>query len=329
MSNSNTISRVDSPKITHERKSRNFDPPQPRGNNGRRIGTLIDPKQQSSDEEAFLGRYLIEDVDFAKGAYGRVSLATDRSTQQRVVIKRIPKSTPYRMIENEARCGALIGSSHSNIAAFHQYQALQDQYCMVFQYVDGCDLFTFLEDSHFTPQPEHHTRILFSAVLSAVQFCHSKSIAHRDIKLENILVDRSGTPFLIDFGLSTIVDSSSKKCRDWLGSDNYLAPEIVRRTPYDSFQSDVWSLGVTLFALLFGVFPFENMRVNSPYSNNPKNPLPRLRARFPTDVNVSREAKEIILGMLEDDPDRRMTIDDIIQHEWISGRRSMTKLSNE
>lgn len=143
------------------------------------------------------------------------------------------------------------------------------------------------------------------------------------------MLNNDGNPYLIDFGLGSIVDETSRKCRDWLGSDNYLAPEIVRRTAYDSFLADVWSLGVTLFSVLFGVFPFEDMRVNSRFSNNPKNPLPRLQPRFPCDVEVSKTAKDLLCGMLEDDPERRFTITDVVNHPWFHSEAALVKLSNE
>jgi len=313
--------RVDSPKITQETKSKDFDPSvisSPR--TGRRKNVHNDEVSPAS----FLNRYLIENDNFAKGAYGKVSLALDKITKERVVIKKIAKSTPIRMIQNEVRAGQLL-ASHEYIATFHKYQDFFDHHQMVFQYVDGMDLFTYLEGVNFTPQPEDFVRSILSNIISALQHCHSKNIAHRDIKLENILIGKNGKSYLIDFGLCGFMDG--KKSREWCGSDNYIPPEIVRRISYDGFQADIFSIGVVAFALVFGVFPFENLSVNSKYSHNPARPLPRLHVRFPLDVPVSASVKDLLVRMLEDDTDKRITLPEIAKHEWMTGIASSTESS--
>lgn len=86
---------------------------------------------------------------------------------------------------------------------------------------------------------------------------HSKNICHRDIKLENILLDDSNAvPKLIDFGFSTCF-SLEKKVKMFCGTPSYMAPEIVTRVEYRGDKADVWALGVVLFTLLQGYFPFK------------------------------------------------------------------------
>jgi len=275
-----------------------------------------------------MNRYIIEKEDFAKGAYGKVSLATDRITKQKVVIKKCQRSAPIKMIQTEVRAGQLIGY-HPNVATFHRYQDFADHHAFIFQYIDGTDLFSFLEEREFAPLTEDHARALLKDIFSGLLHCHQKGIAHRDLKLENILLDKEGKAHLIDFGLSGVVDDK-KLFRDWVGSDNYIAPELVRRQNYDGYQADVFSVGVVAFALIFGVFPFDNLRVNGRHSNDPSKPLPTLKVRFPTDVKVSKSAKELILGMLQDDPSKRMTVQDVLNHEWMQQESPLiSKKSNE
>jgi len=323
------VTRADSPKLIKERKSRDFDTSSIRspvtGRRDRGAHHNVDDSTANS-----INRYQIDNLDFAKGAYGKVSIATDKISKEKVVIKQIPKTTPIRMIQNEIRAGRAIGL-HSNIATFHQYLEFVDHHSLVFSFIDGQDLFTYLESTGFAPRPESNARAIIIDILQALQHTHSKSIAHRDIKLENILMDKSGKVFLIDYGLCAFVEGS-KKCRDWCGSDNYLAPQIVRRTPYDGYKADVFSVGVVLFALLFGVFPFDNLRVNSRLSNDPSRPFPKLRVRFPADVKVASEAKELLMLMLEDDEDRRISVDEIFMHSWIVGSaqpQQLEKASND
>lgn len=331
------IRRIDSPKITQETKSKDFDTSsvrspvfgrkQPKVSNGLSHVENLSP---AAAEKAFNIRYTIENDHFAKGAYGKIELATDRMTKTKVVVKRIPKSTPIKMIQAEVKAGQIVGE-HPNIATFHKYHDFGDHHTLVFQYIDGVDLFSHLESTGFTPKSESEARSIIHDVVKAIYHSHSKNIAHRDVKLENILLDSKGKAYLIDYGLCTLVEDG-KLSREWCGSDNYLAPQIVRRTPYDAYEADVFSIGVVAFALLFGVFPFECLQVNSRYSNNPKTPLPRLHVRFPSDVKVSKEAKDLLVSMLEDDPEIRITVDEILKHSWIMGKEEespLTKNSNE
>jgi len=320
-------------EISPEPKSSDFDtstvrsPVFSRRTHGKH-GLQVDGMSPAAAERAFNLRYDIKDANFAKGAYGKVEIGFDKVTQQKVAVKRIPKSTPIKMIQGEVKAGQLIGE-HPNIATFHKYFDFGDHHALVFQFIEGSDLFSYLEGTGFTPNPEDDVRRILTDIVKAVQHCHTKTIAHRDIKLENILVN-NGKAFLIDFGLCGIIEDG-KLSRDWCGSDNYLCPQIVRRIPYDGMQADVFSMGVVAFALLFGVFPFENLFVNSKYSQDPRRPLPRLHVRFPTDVKVSRDAKDLLLGMLEDDADVRITCDEILRHPWITqiAESPLTAMSNE
>jgi len=311
-----TITRPESPKVVRERKSRDFDPVNVRNSprNAKRLGIEKVPSLQRlvHDHNAcWTVKFNVEDEDYAKGAYGKIMLAKDKITGEKVVIKKIPQSTPARMITNEVKAGKIIGT-HQNIAGLLQYNEKTDFHYLVFQHILGQDLFTYLEKLNFAPRSEFEARSIITQILQAIKHIHKNNIAHRDIKLENILIDNRGRVYVIDLGLCAFIEDN-KPCRDWCGSDNYLAPEIVRRTPYCGYKADVFSTGVVLFALLFGVFPFENLRVNGVQH------LRTLKVRFPSDVKVSMSAKELLLKMLEDDPEKRYSIDDVLKHEWIVG----------
>jgi len=319
------INREDSPKITREKKSRDFDTSSIRspGNIKRKSPSSSKNSSsiyfdESSSESAF-ARYDVENDSYAKGAYGKISLAKDKVTKDMVVIKHIPKTTSIRMVQNEIKAGQIIGQ-HPSIATFHKYLDFPEHHTLIFSFIDGQDLFSFMEQNKFAPRAESEARSIFISIMSALKHCHSKSIAHRDIKLENILVDKKGRAFLIDFGLCAFVEKGILN-REWCGSDNYIAPELCRRKPYDAYKADVFSIGVTLFALLFGVFPFDGLRVSSRF-HDPARPLPHLHVRFPMDVKVSLVAKELLTMMLEDDPEKRISVDDILKHKWIAGRKA-------
>jgi len=314
MSLLDTTTRPESPKVVRERKSRDFDPASLRSASPLHSRKALDrqPSLQKLIHQSacWTEKYAVEDEDFAKGAYGKIMLAKDKVTSEKIVIKKIPQSTPARMITNEVKAGKLIGT-HPNIAGLLMYNEKPDYHYLVFQHINGQDLFTYLEKLNFSPRTEIEARTIITQILSAIQHIHSHKIAHRDVKLENVLIDNRGRVYVVDLGLCAFIEEG-KQCRDWCGSDNYLAPEIVRRIPYNGYKADVFSTGVVLFALLFGVFPFENLRVNGVQS------LRTLKVRFPSDVKVSMLAKELLLKMLEDDPEKRFSINDVLNHEWIN-----------
>ena len=98
-------------------------------------------------------------------------------------------------------------------------------------------------------------RKIFKQVYSAISYLHEHSIAHRDIKSENILLDRNYNAKLIDFGLA-VQYTKGEKLWGYCGSPSYLAPEMINRKGYDPEMVDVWCLGVTLYVMITGSLPF-------------------------------------------------------------------------
>jgi serine/threonine protein kinase len=168
---------------------------------------------------------------------------------------------------------------------------------------------------------EDVVRDLFKQAVSAVHYCHRKGIIHRDIKLDNFLLDISGdTPIvkLCDFGVSKVIqegDVMFEQC----GTPAYIAPEILigcrqGSNGYTGFSPDVWSLGVCLYALLFGTVPFKasnieelhRMIVNGTFSLKKRQRVEKL----------SPSLKSLMRGLLEVNPQKRLTLDQVRSHSW-------------
>jgi serine/threonine protein kinase len=98
---------------------------------------------------------------------------------------------------------------------------------------------------------------LFKQIAEGIEYLHSQNIAHRDIKLDNILIeDKTNIVKIIDFGFS-VMCSSIQKLKIFCGTPSYMAPEITMKKEYDGKTVDMWALGVLLYVMLTGIFPFK------------------------------------------------------------------------
>lgn len=112
-----------------------------------------------------------------------------------------------------------------------------------------------LRKSHKIPEAE--AKPLFQQIASGISYCHKQGIVHRDLKLENILVGETGAIKLIDFGFSA---RSGQRLTSYCGTPPYMSPEITMKVPYLGEPADMWALGIILYLMLEGRFPF---RANS------------------------------------------------------------------
>jgi serine/threonine protein kinase len=160
--------------------------------------------------------------------------------------------------------------------------------------------------------PEQEIRFLFKQLVSALAYCHSRNVAHRDIKLENILLNEEKTMVkLIDFGFSTCIPNE-KKVKLFCGTPSYMAPEIVSKKEYSGPPADIWALGVLLFALLCGRFPFKGANDNELYKRICKGEV-----EF-TD-NVSTHARAFVMRIFKLSADQRPTTKDLLKDPWLTG----------
>jgi MAP/microtubule affinity-regulating kinase len=123
------------------------------------------------------------------------------------------------------------------------------------EYIGGGSLHGYLKSKSNRRLEEYDAKRIFKDILDGLKYCHSRCITHRDIKLENLLLDDNGVMKMIDFGFSTCVPND-KKIKIFCGTPSYMAPEIVRKTEYCGPPADIWALGVLLFTCLSGQFPY-------------------------------------------------------------------------
>jgi len=223
------------------------------------------------------------------------------------VLKKIDETiTNPTLIEAEVEAGKKI--KHNGVAKFIDSWSEGGFRYLLLEYVDGLDLFQYLESRNFEPLSEREVKRIFVQLVKVVLFLHRKGFLHRDFKLENIILQSNHKIKLIDFGLST-QGPCNKTYSVYLGSPEYVCPLILQKTPYNACKAEVWSLGVVLYALLFGQFPFSA-------SDREQELLHCPEVNFPETDAVSEEAKGFLLQLLDYNESRRPTVESLFKHAW-------------
>lgn len=158
---------------------------------------------------------------------------------------------------------------------------------------------------------EEKIKDIFRSVAKAIGYCHSKGVCHRDLKLDNILINHEGVIKLIDFGFAIRKTATNDKITDFCGTPSYMSPEIVQRRPYDGLKSDIWALGILLYKLLIGRYPFKGCNDEELYKS--------ILHKEPTyNSNISPAVKFLIAGMLIKNPVKRISAEEILNDPWFN-----------
>jgi serine/threonine protein kinase len=212
----------------------------------------------SSNTGASLDDYIVG-KQVGQGAYATVRFGLHKDTGRKVAIKIYEK---YKLLDPQRRKSVrreiklMERMNHPNIVAFHDALDTSKQIYIVMEFAGGGSLHQYLKKRTARRLEETQAKKLFYQVCQAIKYCHDRHIVHRDVKLENILLDEQGTVKIIDFGFSTIIPPG-KKLKIFCGTPSYMAPEIVARKEYSGMCADIWAMGVLLYALLCGCFPFK------------------------------------------------------------------------
>lgn len=237
--------------------------------------------------------------------------------------------------QRELDIAAKLGAEHQNVVGFHDvvFEGAHSV-ALVMELCDGGELYD--EVLRRGPMREHEARALFAQVVDAVAFCHANQVYHRDLKLENCLLRRGHDGRLVvkvaDFGLSKDATMHGSCGTYQVGSIAYMAPELGAARGaagdgggghYSGAAVDVWSLGVMLFVMLAQEYPFGHVVQGTP-GYAPRHEVQRRAAedpvRFRSHLGLSRQARDLICGMLTVDPRARLTITEVLAHPWMRGQ---------
>ncbi|TMS16921.1 NUAK family SNF1-like kinase 1 [Larimichthys crocea] len=245
-----------------------------------------------------------------KGTYGKVKKAVERASRRTVAIKSIRKehiTDDLDRIHIQREIEITASLRHPNIIRFHEVFESRDKIVIVMEYASRGELYDYIQERRRLPETE--ARGIFRQITSAVHYCHKNGVVHRDLKLENILLDQDLNVKLADFGLSNHFQKGTL-LQTYCGSPLYAAPEIVKGLPYQGPEVDCWALGVLLYALVYSSMPFDGASHTTLTEQ-----ISQGRYRRP---NPPSDACALIDWLLTVHVDERATIEDVANHWWVN-----------
>eukprot|EP00118_Oscarella_pearsei_P026627 m.310191 g.310191 ORF g.310191 m.310191 type:complete len:1075 (+) comp50132_c0_seq1:55-3279(+) len=249
-------------------------------------------------------------TSIGKGAFGFVKLAQKKGAFEMAVVKFIRKCRvldecwfdPPGGKRMPLEIHLLQILDHPNIVKLIGLYENEEFYQMVMEkHGDGIDLFDFIDRG--PAMDECLASYLFRQIVAAVEYLHSLNITHRDIKDENVIVDRKFHCKLIDFGSAAFM-KKGKLFGTFCGTMEYCSPEVLLGNKYPGPELECWSLGVTLYTMVFGENPFFDVEET-------------IRARFQPPYVVSSALLHLLMCVLHPDPMARSTVQQMGSHKWV------------
>ena len=162
----------------------------------------------------------------------------------------------HKQIAIKSEISVLKSLHHKNIVRFYEEFKYKKHQYIVMEYIYGDNLRSYIKSQPKGRLCESLAKKIFIQLLNGIVYCHNKNISHRDIKMENILITKEGYVKIIDFGFSLCI-TNDEKLKSFCGTPSYMAPEIVAKKDYSGKQADVWAMGILLYIMLTGSFPFK------------------------------------------------------------------------
>jgi serine/threonine protein kinase len=228
----------------------------------------------------------------------------------------IAEANALKILKHPQICALYEFNEHGKILMNDPYREEEAMY-MALELVPNGELYAYIDIKRgFT---EEICRLYFLELLEIIGYMHSKHICHRDLKLENIMLDKSYHLKLLDFGFSKIIpyhSGQSTLLKGPQGTIFYMAPELLEDKPYDGKLVDIFAMGVILFALRTGTFPFNQASIYDQKYAQIKAKAPSFWLHFP---GLSDDFKSLIFHMLAYNPSTRYNLTSILNHPWCKG----------
>ena len=246
-----------------------------------------------------------------RGAFGKVNIGLNILTGRIVAIKSFNKQN---LLNEKAKKKILYetnlmrGLYHPSVTKILETFETDKYMLIIMEYISGGNLQNFVKKRR--KLCEKTAKILYRQIIQGIKYIHSKGIVHRDIKLENILLDLNNIVKICDFGVGKLTQKG-QKLMDQCGTPVYMAPEIIKGDGYEGFPVDVWSSGVALYIMLSGNIPFNRDKTHDLQSAIMNLPYKKID-------DISDNANDLLQNILEKNPNKRLTPDEILEHPWMN-----------
>mmetsp|Transcript_2278 Transcript_2278/g.3626 ORF Transcript_2278/g.3626 Transcript_2278/m.3626 type:complete len:564 (-) Transcript_2278:38-1729(-) len=284
-------------------------------------GTVVEEKIVKVNGDVALRRYS-KGRFLGKGGFARcyefMSLDTKKLLASKIVPKAsLTKSRAKQKLMSEIKIHRSL--HHPSIVGFeHFFEDAENVYILL----ELCTNQTMNELLRRRKRlTELEVQCYMLQLLSAVKYMHSHNIIHRDLKLGNLFLSDKMEIKIGDFGLATKLEFEGERKRTICGTPNYIAPEVLDGKQGHSFEVDVWSTGVIMYTLLVGKPPFETSDVKTTYRRIRMNAY-----SFPENVPVSEYAKSLITRILVNDPTKRPSVEEVLNHQFFHQGNSVPKV---
>ena len=279
------------------------------------IKNLKNNNNGKNNNKSSIDDYIISS-DLGIGSYAQVKLGIHKITKKKYAIKIYDKNLiddeeKMSTIKNEIFILKELNNENDNIMKLYDIINTKKYLYLILEYIDGISLLEFIQRKRNRRIEENLCKKIFYQIVKAILYCQNKNICHRDIKLENILILNDNVIKLIDFGFAV-------KCKKneyqelFCGTLYYMPPEIVNKEKYIPYYSDIWSLGVLLYAMLFGCFPFKANKEDKLFQL-----INEGKVIFPNHIEVSDEVKKLLLKIIVIKPNKRISLEDILNDPWL------------
>lgn len=277
------------------------------------------------EDQEFNNNYEIMQ-EIGKGAFAQVYLARKKNTEEdeEIAVKVMDKEkSQEESFQNELKIHRQFESPY--VINIHSYFETPSSFVILMEYANAGELFNYIDDDH--SYSESDAAFYTQQILFALKVLHDNKIIHRDLKPANLLLSINYDTYektvkISDFGLARKVTSDDEKIdSEFCGTHKYSAPEIIDNKPYDK-SVDIWSLGVIVYILLCGEYPFDcddrllDEKITTADYNTES---------YEWEI-LSEEAKDFVAKLLQMEPEKRMTIDEALKHQWLSGNAPKVQL---
>ncbi len=249
--------------------------------------------------------------ELGKGSYATVRLGIHKETKKKYAIKIYSKLSLFDIQKNNIvknEISILKHLDHDNIMKMYEVIDTPKNLYLILEYINGISLLQYIKQKNEHKIDEKTCKNFFYQIVKGINYCQLKNICHRDIKLENILLVENKKIKIIDFGFG-VKSNNNTYHKFFCGTPSYMPPEIINKEKYIAQYSDIWSLGILLYTMLCGNFPF--------IANNENELFEKInQGNYLIPNYISDKGKKLLKKILVFKPKNRPSTEEILLDEW-------------